>query len=349
MRRRTFLFSSLGAGLLGAGVISGLPAFVPARRRPVSDEVMQSDIPGTALQVHAGAAIAFGTTISVRLLHQSPERAKQVIDTALREAKKIDALMSLYREDSQLSVLNRQGWLAQPDPHLLAVMTEAQRLAGLSDGAFDPTVQPLWRLYADAAKTGNEVASNALAQARHLVGWQNMQIDAGRIAFALPGMAVTLNGIAQGYASDLAVAAIRAAGVEHALIDIGEFSALGRNASARPWTLGVQHPRDPVSIAARLRLDGRSMATSGDYESTFTGDFSAHHIFDPATGRSPVELASVTVLAPTCMLADGLSTAMLVAGPTKSLALAADLNGVDALLIGKDGTTWQTPGLPLAA
>lgn len=344
MRRRTFLSASLGAGL-----IAGMPAFLAAQRRPAPGEMTRSDVPDTDLPIYTGAAIAFGTTISVRLLHYDADQAEQAIGRALLEAKKIDALMSLYRDESQLSVLNRQGWLDRPDPHLLAVMREAQRLARLSSGAFDPTVQPLWNMHADAAKTGRPLAPQELAQARRLVDWKNMRIDAARIALAMPGMAVTLNGIAQGYASDLALAAIRAAGVEDALLEIGEFSALGHNASRRPWTLGVQNPRDPELIAARLRLDGRSMATSGDYETTFTSDFSTHHIFDPATGRSPLELASVTVLAPTCMLADGLSTAMLVAGPEKALALAARQKDVDVLLIGKDGTTWKTPGLPLAA
>lgn len=344
MHRRTFLSASLGAGL-----IAGMPAFLAAQHRPAPGEMTRSDVPGTGFPVFTGAAIAFGTTISVRLLHHSADQAERAIGSALGEAKRIDALMSLYRDDSQLSVLNRQGWLDRPNPHLLAVMREARRLARLSGGAFDPTVQPLWTMHADAAKTGRRLAPQELAQARRLVDWKNMQVDAGRIALAMPGMAVTLNGIAQGYASDLALAAIRAAGIKDALLDIGEFSALGNNASRRPWTLGVQNPRDPELIVARLRLDGRSMATSGDYEATFTSDFSCHHIFDPATGHSPLELASVTVLAPTCMLADGLSTAMLVAGPQRSLALAADLDGVDVLLIGKDGTTWKTPGLSLSA
>lgn len=344
MRRRTFLSASLGLGLL-----AGMQAY---RHRPqfaAAEGMSRSDVPGAPTPLYTGAAIAFGTTISVQVMHRNQKQAELAIGNALHEAKKIDALMSLHRADSQLVTLNRQGTLHRPDPHLLAVMRETQRLAEQTGGAFDPTVQPLWRLHADAASAGRIAAPDELRQAIRLVDWRKVSVNADRIAFSVPGMAITLNGIAQGYASDLALAAVREGGIEHALLDIGEFGAVGKNPLSNPWTLGVRHPREAEAMAAVLTVNGRSMATSGDYETSFSRDFSAHHIIDPGTGNSPPALASVTVLAPTCMLADGLSTAMFVMGPDKALALAARYQGVDALLIGKDGRTWKTLGLPLVA
>ena len=161
-----------------------------------------------------------------------------------------------------------------------------------------------------------------------------------------PGMGVTLNGVAQGYAADRALLAARRHGVEHALFLAGAYVSLGRNEQGEDWTLGIQHPRNPDAIAARLALDGRALSTSGDYETFFTPDFLHNHIFDPATGDSPTELASASVLTPTGMMADSLSTSFMVLGSERSLALAAKLPGVDALLIGKDGRRWRTPGLP---
>jgi thiamine biosynthesis lipoprotein len=93
-------------------------------------------------------------------------------------------------------------------------------------------------------------------------------------------------------------------------------------------------------------MDGRKVATSGDYATFFSSDFVHHHIFDPARGDSPPELASVTVVAPTGILADGLSTAFMVMGANKALALAAQLQDVDVMLIDKNGAIRKTAHFP---
>ncbi len=257
--------------------------------------------------------------------------------------------MSLYRDDSQLAALNRTAALTRPDARVLEVLRHAQDLSALTNGAFDVTVQPLWLAFAEAKKRGGLPTAQALHAARGLVDWRRLSVSPDAVRLERPGMAVTLNGLAQGYAADRALAALRRHGVSHALIDTGEFDTLGRKQHGEPWVLGVRHPRDPEALAARLAVDGRALATSGDYEAAFTPDFGQHHIFDPATGESPTALASVSVLAPSAIAADGLSTAFMVLGAERSLALAATLPGVDALLIGKNGQRWRTPGLPLLA
>jgi thiamine biosynthesis lipoprotein len=108
--------------------------------------------------------------------------------------------------------------------------------------------------------------------------------------------------------------------------------------------LGIQDPRDAEILAATLKVEGRSVATSGDYECTFTPDFVHHHIFDPSKGDSPRELASVTVLAPTGLLADGLSTTFMVTGAARAHAMAARMAGVDLMTIDKQGRREMSPG-----
>jgi thiamine biosynthesis lipoprotein len=159
-------------------------------------------------------------------------------------------------------------------------------------------------------------------------------------------MAITLNGVAQGYAVDLALEALRSRGVQHALLDTGEFGSVGSKPHGQPWVLGVAHPRQHDVMSALLKMDGRKVATSGDYEAFFSPDFVHHHIFDPATGESPLELASVTVVAPTGILADGLSTAFMVMGAAKSLALAARWPDVDVMLIHKNGYIRKSSRFP---
>ena len=325
MQRRTFLSAAMGlgtAGALGWGLL-----------RPAAGEFARG--PQAPLRMHAGADLAFGTEISVKVLHDDPHVAELAIADALAQARTVDALMSIYRPGSQVHTLNRDGTLAQPSAHLLAVLNEAARLSALSDGAFDITVQPLW----DLARQGRN-----RAPALPLIGWRRICADAGGVILR-PGMAITLNGIAQGYALDLARAALAARGIRHALIDTGEFGALGQGGQGRAWTLGVRDPRRADAYAGALELDNRCVATSGDYASAFSTDFSSHHIFDPATGASPVELAAVTVVAPSGMLADGLSTACMVMGARRSLALAASIDGVDLLAIDKAGRRWHSAGL----
>ena len=292
------------------------------------------------------SGLAFDTTVSLTVLHEDGGAAQAALAEAMAEIKAVDALMTPQREDSALARLNREGRLAQPDPRLLEVLLYCRALSGETGGAFDVTVQPLWLAYSQAAERGALPSAQAVAEARARVDWRRLEADAQEVRFAAPDMSATLNGVSQGYAADRALAALRRHGVSHALVDAGEFDTLGRKADETAWTLGVQHPRDPAKLAARLVVDGRALATSGDYQTFFTPDFAHHHIFDPATGDSPPELAAVSVLAPTALQADGLSTAFMVLGREPSLALASRLPGVEALLIGKDGRIWRTPGLP---
>ncbi|MES2075119.1 MAG: FAD:protein FMN transferase [Pseudomonadota bacterium] len=303
----------------------------------------------SGMRRHSGAALGFGTTISVTLMHDDARQAELAIEDALSAAQSVDRLMSIYNPASQVYQLNRDGVLARPHPHLLAVLAQARELSRLSDGAFDVTVQPLWQTFNAAAQQSALPSDQQRLSAQARVDWRRLEFDSRQARLRGAGMAITLNGLAQGYAADLALAALQARGVRHALIDAGEFVARGRRRGAEPWTLGVRDPREADALAATLYIDGCGVATSGDYEAAFTPDFAHHHIFDPALGDSPTELASVTVLAPNGMLADGLSTAFMVMGRDKARAMAAQLPGVDLMTIDKQGGVWRSATFPPTA
>jgi FAD:protein FMN transferase len=171
------------------------------------------------------------------------------------------------------------------------------------------------------------------------VGWQRLQVTPQRIGFSQPGMAATLNGIAQGFAGDAAQAALRSFGIQHALIDTGEWSAVGTSPQHSPWTVGVADPRHPSALIARLAMAGGSMATSSDVHYRFGQGDKHHHIFNPRTGYSPGEVASVTVVASSGALADALTKVMFMASPARALELAK-LWKVDVLVVDKAGK-WQ--------
>lgn len=329
MRRRTLLSASFGIGALMTMTLPRLrAAALPA--------------------LHTGSDLAFGTTVTISVMHEDASTAQAAIAAAMREVRNVDALMSLHRADSQVFQLNLHGTLDAPDPHLLRVLQFSQWLSELTAGAFDITVQPLWELYSAASARGGLPPAQAVATTRKLAGWRHVSVNRQRLRLDRPGMAVTLNGVAQGYAVDLAFAALQSRGIRHALLDTGEFGTIGSKdrTGHQPWLVGIGDPRHADLIASTVRMDGRRIATSGDYATFFTPDFKHHHIFDPASGDSPPALASVTVAAPTGLMADGLSTAFMVMGVERALAMAARLPQVDALLIGKDGAQYQTAGFP---
>ena len=318
MKRRTVLTAMLGLPVVGA---TGLWLREPQ------------------LRSYTDAGIVFGTTASMTVLHENETVARAALSSAFTALREVDALMSVYRADSQVGRLNQVGWLSQPDPRLVQVLETAQYLAQQTEGAFDVTVQPLWR----AAN-----AQHPVLPALSRVDWRKLDVSDRELRLRETGMALTLNGIAQGYGADQALAALKLHGIRHALLDTGELASLGTNEAGDPWSLAVRDPRDENRYAQVLAADGRCLASSGDYATRFTDDFSQHHIVDPHTGTSPTELAAVSVLAPSGLLADGLSTAFMVLGTKKSLALTASLQDVDLLCITKTGAMHRSPGFPQA-
>jgi thiamine biosynthesis lipoprotein len=296
---------------------------------------------------------ALGTQVSITALHANQQTASRAIDDAFAEIERVEELMSVYRPHSQLSRLNRDGRLSDADPQLLDVLRYAVELSRRTAGAFDVTVQPLWKVYAAADKAGRLPEAAELAAARRLVDWRGIKLGDGEVQLTRAGAQITLNGVAQGYAADRAMAALVRGGVRHAIVDSGEIGALGGKPSdgdrwAAPWKVGIQHPRHEDAYISLAALADRCLATSGDYATRFGADYEYNHLFDPRTGRSPTELASVSVAARTSMQADALSTAVFVLGPERGLELIDDTPGADALLVLKSGRVLATPGFPVA-
>ncbi len=288
-----------------------------------------------------GKSWALGAEVVLTAYHRERVVADRALQAAFVALNEIETVLSLYRPESEICRLNRSGGLERPHPDLVQVLSKALEWSARTKGAFDPTVQPLWPLYANNKSPGE----SELDSIRRLINWRQVEVHPNRICLG-PGQAITLNGIAQGFAADRVCAVLRAHGIEHALANTGEFGAVGLKPAGERWNVGIQHPRIADAYLALAGLTDRFLATSGDYETKFNDDFSSHHIFDPVTGRSPATLASVTVLAPTGLEADALSTAVFVLGPERGLDLAASREGVDALVVLKTGEVLATPGFP---
>jgi thiamine biosynthesis lipoprotein len=282
----------------------------------------------------------------VALWHTNAAFAQRTILRVRLEIERLERIFSLYRQDSEISRLNAAGMLSKPAPELRELVEASQRLGEISDGAFDISVQPLWRLYEAHFWSRTAIQPDLAARAREvahaLVDFRKIDSGAASIGFARPGMAITLNSLAQGYITDAVADLLRNEGFESAMVDLGEISTLGRHPDGRPWRLGI---RD-LGIRNRWGSDNRvveladlALAVSGGYGTVFEPSGRFHHIFDPHTAASANGLVDVAVIGPRATTANGLSTAICVAGEAQASRLLAAYPGTQAILTRPDGTS----------
>ena len=319
--RRRFITITAAAG--------GLPLlpFAPAAR--------------TTPLLRVWSGVALGADATMQIHHPDPATADQLIATSLAEVERLERVMSLYRPDSALSRLNRDGMLDDPPFDLVRVLSESRRYSALTGGAFDVTVQPLWDLYAGhfsrpgASPDGPSADSIASAVAR--VGIEELEVDPARLRFARQGMGITLNGIGQGYITDRVVELLRAGGVEHALVNMGKTRAIGGHPGGGPWSIGIEDPRAPGTIAERIALADRAVATAGGYGTLFDPAGRFNHIFEPWSGHTSWRWLAVSVETATATESNALSNAFAVM-PAEATAPVVRARGLVAHFVHPDGT-----------
>jgi len=294
--------------------------------------------PGGGIRIWEGEAL--GADASITLAGLEPECTDALLEACLKEIGRQEGIFTLYEPSSDLSRLNAEGTLSRPPRELIDLLEICRGLFELSERAFDPTIQPLWRLYAETygdllsprAPEPSEIASR-----RRLIGFGDVTWDSERVRFARPGMAITLNGIAQGAITDRVTSLLRGGGATHALVNVGEYSGVSSHPSGRPWQVGIQDPSTADAIAGIMGLTDQAVATPGAYGGRF-GDSGFSHIIDPRTGESPRRYLSVSVRHASATLADGLSTAFSFMTESAIAATAERVGGVSVLLIRTDGT-----------
>jgi thiamine biosynthesis lipoprotein len=294
-------------------------------------------------QLHTWQGDVLGALSELTLWHPDAAFARRTILRVRREIERFERIFSLYRPDSEISRLNEAGKLLNPSRELRTLVDVSQRLGELSGGAFDISVQPLWRLYEahfwSHTDIQSDIASRACDVARTVVDFRQIQTGAAAIRFARAGMAITLNSIAQGYITDAIADMLRNEGFESAVVDLGERRAIGRHPDGRPWRIGIRGGRDFGTIDRIVDLENMALAVSGGYGTTFEASGRFHHIFDPRTGASTNRLLDVAVIGPSATAADGLATAIYVAGEALAPTLVAAYPEMRAILTRLDGTS----------
>lgn len=286
---------------------------------------------------------ALGAPASIQLYHTDEAQAQAAIAAGLGELKRLESVFSMYLADSSISRLNRESKLENAPDDLIAMLTRALSLAKISDGVYDPSVQPLWQTYFRHFTASNPdpagPAQRDITTALALVDWRGVEVDAAnkRISFARPGMGLTLNSGAQGYITDRVTDVLRAHGFDRMLVDMGEPRALSAKPDGSAWRIGIANPADPADTITTLELVDKCVATSGGYGTIFDPAGTFTHIMNTRTGRTAPAMLGVSVVADKGIIADGLSTAMLMAPVERRQAILKAAGGDKAIYVTPEG------------
>jgi thiamine biosynthesis lipoprotein len=286
-----------------------------------------------------------GTTYMVKVVDDrfaKTDHLKALIGARLEA---VEASMSTYRPDSELSRFNAMARADQPftpSEDLLAVVRMAAEIHRTTGGAWDGTLDPLITLwgFGREQKSGRVPTASEIEALLPRVGFHRITVNTeGRLVKGDGRLTLDLASIAKGYGVDAVARLLAEQGYGDFLVEVGgEVYAAGRRPDGKPWRVGINRPHREAGFSEVYKvvaLTDKAFATSGDYRNYFEVDGRTYsHILDPRTGY-PVEngVVSASVLADACALADGLATALMVMGPEAGLALVERLAGVEALVI----------------
>lgn len=291
-----------------------------------------------------------GTVVTVTVAADSAEKGNAAIDEALDEIKRLDRMMSLYKDESEITKVNMAAG-RQPVkvlPEVIEAVEEGNKVSEMTHGAFDVTIGPLVVLWQMRLKEGKVPSDSEIRAVITRVGYKNIVIDKKKstIFLSRPGMILDLGGVAKGYAADRAAAVLAAKGIKNAIVSVaGDIRVMGRRPDGRAWRIGIQHPREKEKTIAVLELSDISISTSGDYERfQVINNKRYHHILDARTGLPSTGVESVTVIGDRGAVTDPLTTALFILGPKEGIKIAKQL-GYEALFVDERGNVIGTGGV----
>jgi len=290
-----------------------------------------------------------GTVIEITLIADDEEAANKASLQAFQEIKRIETLMSPWLDSSDVTRINRSAgkdWV-KVSPETMEVIKKAQEISELSEGGFDITIGPLTEFWRKAREKKTPPSIEDVKGKLDLVNFKNIGMDQeGKVFLKKKDMAIDLGGIAKGYAVDRAFELLKSLGYKNLIVNAGGDLRVGGFKNNQLWSIGIQNPRESQKILARISVSDTAIATSGDYEKYFIYQGKRyHHIFNPKDGFPTEGSQSVTIIAKDCITADGLATAVFVLGVEKGYSLCQKLEGVDCLIVDKEGKIMFSPDL----
>ena len=289
-----------------------------------------------------------GTRITVELWSEQRAAGEKAIDDVMAEMRRIDASMSTYKADSEVSRVNAQGARGpvKISKELFDLLNTSLEYSRITNGAFDITYASVGFMYDFRARRRPD--EKQIAAALPAVNYRHLLLDraTSTVRFSQPGVRIDLGGIAKGYSVDRGIAILQRVGIKHALVSAGGDSRIIGDRFGKPWIIGIRHPDHPDEVIVRLPLVDTAISTSGDYERYFDENgVRYHHIINPRTGHSASAVRSATVLAPTATRTDGLSKTAFVLGAEAAIQIYERLGDVEAIMVKPDGKIVYTKGL----
>jgi len=286
-----------------------------------------------------------GTSVQVRTIGGDEAASRAAIDEAFASFAEIDRLMSNYREDSELALVNRRAAAAAVGvtDATFSVLDAARRVSAASNGAFDVTVGPLVRLWGFHDKTPHLPTAPELAAVRPLVDYRNVILDPhGRtVHFVRQGVELDLGGIAKGFAVEVAAGVLRRRGLDGFIDAGGNQYLLGTPIGKKTWTIGIKNPDRPDRVLGAVETGEISVSTSADDSNFLVANGRKYgHILDPRTLEPSNGALSATIFSRDGTLADAVSKAAFILGPDRGLALVDSFPGMSAVIAYRrsDGT-----------
>ena len=310
-------------------IIAGLVPFFLRFKRPFEFE--------------SGSRLVMGTFARVVIIANDKETAQECAKNAFEEIDKVDNLMSAYNEDSEISLINKEGFQREipVSESTFEVIQRSIEFGKLTDGAFDITLGPLIALFRKEKETQIAPTQEEINQAKSKVGYEKLILNEKNktVKFSIEGMKLDLGGIAKGFAIDKAIEAIKKSGALGAMVDIGgDVRCFGQPSNGKEnWLVGIQNPdleeNRTNSIILTLKIQEGAITTSGDYQQFVVIDGKRQsHIIDRQTGSGAEGPSSVTIITDNATDADALATAVSVMGIEKGLALIEKLDNTEAIL-----------------
>ena len=289
-----------------------------------------------------------GTAIHVELWHENKETAEKNIQRVFDEMRRIDLLMSPYKKDSEVSLINADAAKhpVKISSELFNLIKKSLNISKLSNGAFDITFASVGYLY-DYRKR-QKPTKEEINERLKSINYRNIKLDNIKqtIFFTQANTRIDLGGIAKGHAVDNAIKLLQQHGIKQAMISAGGDTRIIGDKKGRPWYVGIQHPRIKKESAVILPLSQTAISTSGDYERYFIKDnIRHHHIIKPSTGDSARELRSVSILGSDSTTVDALSTTVFILGLNKGMKLISSLPNIEAIVIDNNGQMHYSTGL----
>lgn len=296
------------------------------------------------------AQMLMGTVVTATAMAPDEDTARRAVEAGLDEVSRLEQLLSTWIPTSELSRVNAAAGVS-PVPvsaDTMELLQESLRVTELTEGGFNVVIGPAvlaWRV-ADEPRVPSD---SELAQIKPLIDPANLELDpeASSVYLTRSGMQIDVGGIGKGFAADLAIERMRAAGAQAGVMALsGDIKTFGRMPGGQPFLFGIQHPRQDGVLLGHLQLENEAISTAGDYQRFFMkAGVRYHHILDPRTLRPARLCQSVTVIAERGVMADGLDTGIFVLGPDRGMALVERLPGIEAVMVDATGKLLVSSGL----